>query len=195
VARYGKEQKQATRRRILDSAGRRFKRSGIDGSGISTLMADAGLTNGAFYAHFASKGELVAATIGEEMRVQCEAYASALAADPAGLETLIREYLSPQHRDHPEEGCPSAALLCELGRGGSSAKRSYTEGMLAIADAMAGYVPVSDRQAARLRVLNVFAFLLGTLQISRAIDDRSLADEILEQGIGTALALLRADTK
>ena len=52
MARYGKEHKQATRRRIIDTAGRRFKRDGIDGSGIATLMADAGLTNGAFYAHF-----------------------------------------------------------------------------------------------------------------------------------------------
>ena len=48
MVRYGKEHKQATRRRILETAGRRFKRDGIDGSGIATLMADAGLTNGAF---------------------------------------------------------------------------------------------------------------------------------------------------
>ena len=55
VVRYGKQHKQATRRRILEAAGRRFKRDGIDGAGIATLMADAGLTNGAFYAHFDSK--------------------------------------------------------------------------------------------------------------------------------------------
>ena len=60
VARYGKEHKQGTRRRIIDAAGRRLKRDGIDGSGIATLMADAGLTNGAFYAHFQSKDDLVA---------------------------------------------------------------------------------------------------------------------------------------
>src|SRR5690349_25038186 len=47
VARYDKEHKQVTRQRILDTAGRRFKTDGIDGSGVATLMADAGLTNGA----------------------------------------------------------------------------------------------------------------------------------------------------
>ena len=57
--RYGKEHKQATRRRIIDTAGRRFKGDGIDGSGVATLMADAGLTNGAFYGHFTSKEDLV----------------------------------------------------------------------------------------------------------------------------------------
>ena len=45
MARYGSEHKEATRRRIVEAAGRRFKRDGIDGSGIATLMADAGLTN------------------------------------------------------------------------------------------------------------------------------------------------------
>jgi AcrR family transcriptional regulator len=63
VARYGKEHKEASRRRIVEAAGRRFKRDGIDGSGIATLMADAGLTNGAFYAHFDSKDDLVATTV------------------------------------------------------------------------------------------------------------------------------------
>jgi len=49
VARYGKEHKQATRQRIVETAARRLKRDGIDGSGVATLMSDAGLTNGAFY--------------------------------------------------------------------------------------------------------------------------------------------------
>ena len=62
MARYGKEHKQATRRRLLEVAGRGLKRDGIDGSGIATLMADAGLRNGAFYAHFESKDQLVAHT-------------------------------------------------------------------------------------------------------------------------------------
>jgi len=60
VARHDKEHQQATRQRILDTAGRRFKTAGIDGSGVTTLTADAGLTNGAFCAHFSSKDDLVA---------------------------------------------------------------------------------------------------------------------------------------
>jgi TetR/AcrR family transcriptional repressor of nem operon len=70
MARYGKEHKQATRRRIIEAAGRRLKRDGIDGSGVATLMADAGLTNGAFYAHFDSKDDLVASTVAEQLREQ-----------------------------------------------------------------------------------------------------------------------------
>ena len=114
--RYGKEHKQATRRRIIQTAGRRFKRDGIDGSGIATLMADAGLTNGAFYAHFASKDDLVATTLADQLREQ-HAILDAQTPDHAGVEQFVRAYLSVQHRDHPDDGCPSAALLDEIGRG------------------------------------------------------------------------------
>src|SRR5205807_7907015 len=77
VVRYGKEHKQATRRRIIETAGRRLKRDGIHGSGVATLMSDAGLTNGAFYAHFTSKDDLVAATVADQLRGQREQYSTA----------------------------------------------------------------------------------------------------------------------
>src|SRR6478609_1695863 len=97
MARYGKEQKQATRRRILDVAGRRLKQDGIDGSGIATLMADAGLTNGAFYAHFASKEDLVATAVADQLREQRESF-GAQPMGRAGLEQIVRAYLSVEHR-------------------------------------------------------------------------------------------------
>ena len=74
MARYGKDHKQATRRRIIEAAGRRLKRDGIDGSGVATLMADAGLTNGAFYAHFDSKEDLVASAVADQLREQRESF-------------------------------------------------------------------------------------------------------------------------
>src|SRR5215203_3269233 len=98
VVRYTKEHKQVTRQRIIETAGRRFKQDGLDGSGISTLMADAGLTNGAFYAHFASKDDLVATVVAEELNTQV-ARCNTLRPGRRGLEDFIREYLSPEHRD------------------------------------------------------------------------------------------------
>ena len=70
MARYGKEHKELSRRRIIEAAGERLKRDGIDGSGVSGLMADAGLTNGAFYNHFASKDDLVATAIADQLRLK-----------------------------------------------------------------------------------------------------------------------------
>jgi TetR/AcrR family transcriptional regulator, transcriptional repressor for nem operon len=192
VARYGKEHKQATRRRIIDTAGRRFKRDGIDGSGIATLMADAGLTNGAFYAHFASKEDLVASALAEQLRDQRESF-SALPPGRAGVEQYVRDYLSVQHRDNPDDGCPSAALLDEIGRCTETTKQAYTDGVLAVIDDVAARLAPDDPPSARVTTLSVFAMMVGTLQLSRALADRHLADAILAQGIHNALALLGAE--
>ena len=190
--RYGKQHKQATRRRIIETAGRRFKRDGIDGSGIATLMADAGLTNGAFYAHFASKEDLVATAVADQLRNQ-RASVSAQAPDLAGLEQFVRAYLSVAHRDNPDDGCPSAALLDEIGRCTDATKRAYTDGLLVVIDDIAARLAPHDPPSARVKTLSVFALLVGTLQLSRALADRQLADEVLDQGIHNALTLLGAE--
>ena len=191
VVRYGKEHKQATRRRIIQTAGRRFKRDGIDGSGIATLMADAGLTNGAFYAHFPSKDDLVATAVADQLREQRESL-SAVAPGRAGVEQYVRDYLSVQHRDNPDDGCPSAALLDEIGRCTDATKQAYTDGVLAMIDDVAARLTPDDPQSARVKTLSVFAMMVGTLQLSRALADRHLADAILAQGIHNALAALDA---
>src|SRR5690349_19081542 len=171
MVRYGKEHKLTTRRRIIETAGRRLKRDGIDGSGVATLMADAGLTNGAFYAHFASKDDLVAATVAEQLRVQLERFRR-VGPGRDGVERMIREYLSPQHRDDVERGCPSAALLDEITRAPTGTKRAYTTGVVAVADEIATRLAPDDPRSARARTLSLFAVLIGTLQLSRALADR-----------------------
>ena len=189
--RYGTEHKQATRRRIIETAGRRLKRDGIDGSGVATLMADAGLTNGAFYAHFPSKEDLVATAVADQLREQRESL-SAVARGRAGVEQYVRAYLSVQHRDNPEDGCPSAALLDEIGRSTDSTRQAYTDGLLAVIDDIAARLVQEDPQSARVKTLTVFAMMVGTLQLSRALADRQLADDVLDQGIENALTLLDA---
>src|SRR5438067_9035190 len=147
MARYGKEHKQTTRQRIIETAGRRLKRDGIDGSGIATLMADAGLTNGAFYAHFTSKEDLVATAVADQLREQRESL-SAVAPGRAGVEQYVRAYLSAGHRDNPVDGCPSAALLDEIGRCTDTTKQAYTHGLLAIIHDLAARLAPDDPQPA-----------------------------------------------
>ena len=189
MARYGSEHKQATRQRIIDTSARRLKRDGIDGAGVATLMADAGLTNGAFYAHFASKEDLVATAVAEQLRAQAGGF-GAQPPGAAGVEQIVCEYLSVEHRDHREEGCPSAALLDEIGRCGEATKQAYTQGVLAVVDDLAARLSPDDPEAARLLTLSVYAAMVGTLQLSRALSDRALSDALLEQGVRNALALL-----
>ena len=189
MARYGVEHKAETRRRIIESAGRRLKQDGIDGSGIAALMTDAGLTNGAFYAHFESKDDLVANVVADQLRAQ-HAVLDSLAAGQAALEEFIRDYLAPRHRDHPSTGCPSAALLDEIGRCDDAVRDSYTQGMQSIVDVIAAHLTPHDPSAARTRAVGLFTVLVATLQLARAVSDRKLSDDILESGIRTAQLLL-----
>jgi hypothetical protein len=58
----------------------------------------------------ASKDDLVANVVAEELRTQAARYGTLLPGCP-GLEDLVRGYLPPEHRDQRGAGCPSAALL------------------------------------------------------------------------------------
>lgn len=189
--RYGKERKQVTRSRIIDTAGRRFKQDGIDGSGIATLMQDAGLTNGAFYAHFGSKDELVATVIPNQMERQA-ATVSVFGPGRVGLEQFVRSYLSVEHRDNTCDGCPSAALLDEIGRCPDATRVAYTDGIVEVVDTIAGHLAPDDPQSARVQVLCVLGLMAGTIQLSRALVDRQLADEVLDQGTRGAITMLAA---
>ncbi|WP_406155364.1 TetR/AcrR family transcriptional regulator [Streptomyces canus] len=190
MVRYGKEHKSETRRRIIETAGRRFKQDGIDGSGVSTLMKDAGLTNGAFYAHFASKDDLVTTAIADQLKVQAESVVALAEPGSAGLEQIVRGYLSPQHREMLGDGCPNAALLDEIGRCTETTRQAYTDGVLILVEGIAARMAPESPSSARVKALGLLGLMAGTLQLSRALTDSRLADELLEQGVDNALALL-----
>ena len=52
---YPKGHRDRTRVQIIDSARRLFNRKGFENVSIDAIMADAGLTRGAFYSYFRSK--------------------------------------------------------------------------------------------------------------------------------------------
>jgi AcrR family transcriptional regulator len=187
--RYGKDHKQATRERIVEAAGRRFKQDGIDGAGVAAVMSDAGLTNGAFYGHFTSKEDLVANVLADQLRAQRQSF-HAQAPGRAGLEAFIRSYLSPRHRDQCADGCPSAALLDEIVRRPAATKRVFTAELTRSMDDIASRLDPTDADAARTDALTLFGLLVGTLQLARALTDRDLSDELLARGVETALKLL-----
>jgi TetR/AcrR family transcriptional regulator, transcriptional repressor for nem operon len=187
--RYGKDQKEATRRRIVDAAGRRFKQDGIDGAGVAAVMSDAGLTNGAFYGHFTSKEDLVANVLADQLRAQRQSLDSQ-PSDRAGLEAFIRSYLSPQHRDQCADGCPSAALLDEIARRPAATREVFTDELMGVIDDIASRLDPTDVEAARTDALTVFGLMVGSLQLARALTDRDLSDQLLARGVETALKLL-----
>ena len=191
MARYSAEHKEATRRRMIETAGRRFKSDGIDGSGIATLVADAGLTNGAFYGHFASKDDLVATVVGQQLEDQV-AVINSLPAGLASVEAFLREYLSPAHRDDLAEGCPSAALLDEIGRCDTAVREAYTDGAAAMIEAIARHLDDGDARRTNERAIGLFSLLVGSLQAARAVSDPELSDRILAAAYTNAMTIAGA---
>ena len=191
MARYRPEHKEATRRRLIETAGRRFKSDGIDGSGIATLVADAGLTNGAFYGHFASKDDLVASVVAQQLEDQV-ATVNSLPAGLASIEAFLREYLSPTHRDDLAGGCPSAALLDEIGRSDVAVREAYTRGADSMIKAIARHLDDGDEQRTNERAIGLFSLLVGSLQAARAVTDPELSDRILAAAYSNAMTLATA---
>jgi TetR/AcrR family transcriptional regulator, transcriptional repressor for nem operon len=189
--RYSKDHKQETRERIVEAAGRRFKRDGIEGAGLAAVMSDAGLTNGAFYGHFTSKEDLVANVLADQLRAQRHSF-DAQPSDRAGLEAFVRAYLSPEHRDQCAEGCPSAALLDEITRRPDATRQVFTDELLGVIDDIASRLEPTNAEAARIDALTMFGLMVGTLQLARALTDRQLSDQLLAGGRETALKLLDA---
>ena len=152
-------------------------------------MSDAGLTNGAFYAHFASKEDLVANVLADQLRVQRQNFDSQPPAR-AGLEAFIRAYLSPEHRDQCADGCPSAALLDEIVRRPAATRQAFTDELLTTADDIAARLDGTDTEAARTDALTILGFMIGALQLARALADRDLSDQLLARSREAALKLL-----
>jgi TetR/AcrR family transcriptional regulator, transcriptional repressor for nem operon len=134
----------------------------------------------------------VATAVADQLGEQRASF-SELAPGSAGVEQYVRKYLSIQHRDNPDNGCPSAALLDEIGRCTDATKRAYTDGVLAVIDDIAARLAPDDPQSARVTTLSIFAMMVGTLQLSRSLADRQLVDAVLEQGLQNVLALVGAE--
>jgi AcrR family transcriptional regulator len=189
--RYEKGQKDTTHDRILEVAARRFRQEGIAASGVAGIMSEAGLTNGAFYAHFSSKSEMVEKSLERVTDEQWQQFEKEIAS--GRLLNIVRAYLSEEHRDHPDCGCPSAALLPEISRQEPETRHVYTESMKRLLNAVEKQLPDMPKgPKAREIAIGTVGLLIGTLQLARAVDDPSFSEDILAAGTHVASTLIQS---
>lgn len=188
MARYEKGHSDTTRRHILDVASAQFRESGIAAVGLAGIMSEAGLTNGAFYTHFASKEDLVREVLTDAL-IRREARHKANLENGVALETTIRDYLSTRHRDHAGTGCPTAALVAEIARHPKATRDAFTDKVSDIITLMAEQIRQGSAEERRRKAITVHATMVGALQLARAVNDKQLSDEILEHAVEAAIAL------
>ncbi len=179
-----------TRERIVAGASAMFRERGLAGVSVADVMANAGLTHGGFYAHFASREELVAEAIRFALLQSAQRiYLSALkAGDTPGYSKLIQRYLTVEHRDHPETGCAIASLGSEITHSGGISSEVFSRGFCELIDLLAQLSPERTRKARKAHVLSVMSALSGALVLARTVTDAEASGEILDSVRSTLLA-------
>jgi TetR/AcrR family transcriptional repressor of nem operon len=179
--RVSREQAAANRERIIDAAGTLFRAKGFGGVGVADIMQAAKLTHGGFYGHFDSKDDLVAQASRRTMGRAAANWARVVAEAPDHpYAALLRNYLTPRHRDDPGRGCAFAALAGDAARSGKMVRDAFAEELEPLIDILAETVPGRSKAARRRKAVAAMAGLIGALTLARAAGDPALSDEILE---------------
>src|SRR5829696_4385342 len=177
--------KEATHERIVAAAARAIRRSGYGGASVADIMKDAGLTHGGFYAHFPSREAMLAEAAdraGAESVAASARVANAAPPDRA-LEALVRAYLSKEHVEGVEWGCPVAALGSEIPRQAPEVRRAATRRIKEMIDLVARQSSDWGKPGAHERALVTVATALGALVLARAVDDPKLSDTLREAAL------------
>jgi TetR/AcrR family transcriptional regulator, transcriptional repressor for nem operon len=172
--------KEATHERIVEVASRAIRRSGYDGTGVADIMKEAGLTHGGFYAHFESRTALLAEAGDRAGAEGVAAAARVAAAAPPGqaVQAIMQAYLSQQHIDSMENGCPVCALGSEMPRQAPEVRRAATIHIKEMIDLVARQLPNWGEPQAHEQAMALVASLIGTTMLARAVDDPKLSQAL-----------------
>lgn len=171
--RVSREQMVENRARILREASRLFREHGFAAVTVADVMKAAGQTHGGFYSHFASKDDLIAATIAEAMTGD--------GSGMADLEAWTNAYLSPLHRDHPEHGCPTASLAGLMRQQSPAVRGAMATGLNAQLERFAAVLPGGGDAERRRAAIGQWSAMVGAVMLARAVDDPALSDELLAE--------------
>ncbi len=170
IMRYPVEETAAKHERIVKQASRLFRERGFENVSVGEVMKAAGLTHGAFYAHFGSKEELQAAAVAYGQKVSL-GRAQRSKSNKKSKGSFADRYLSRWHRDNPGDGCTMAALAQEVARSSPELKAAFEQGFEEILSASG-----EDRKEAIFRT----AAMMGGVVLARAVQNPRLSDEILK---------------
>lgn len=177
-----KSKKQISADKILQSAARFLRTKGLQGASVAKIMGSAGFTVGGFYAHFQSKEDLIKKTF-RLMALEAQEFIAKLPG-PKGSDrarAFFETFLSRESRDHPERGCPVAALAGDMSRESAALRRVFAQELEVLVDQRIRQF--SDREPgpeSRARAYELTCTYVGALILSRATKGEPISDEILD---------------
>lgn len=162
-----------------------MRRSGYDGTGVADIMKEVGLTHGGFYAHFASREAMLAEAADRAGYESVAALTQVATTAPPkdALRAMIRAYLSKEHVDGVETGCPVAALGSEMPRQAPKVRRAATRRIKEVIDVVAQHSPDQGSKGGYEAALVTVATMVGALVLARAVDDPKLSEALRKASV------------
>jgi AcrR family transcriptional regulator len=173
--------KEQTRRKILDAAGRGFREHGYAGVGVDGLAKAAGVTSGAFYAHFGSKDGAFAVALAAGLDEVIEGVPTFQRQHGADwVKAFADYYLGKPHRSDLGCGCAMATLTTEVVRSAAEVHTVFERKMTVIADLIAQGLAGGSDEDRRARAWSMLGVLIGGINIARAMKNTKAAEEVAE---------------
>jgi TetR/AcrR family transcriptional repressor of nem operon len=170
------------REALLETARRLLQERGFDGAAVAEISREAGLTQGALYSQFGSKGALAAEAIRKSFAEGMEVWAALRGKDAGALQALVDSYLSEEHARDPGSGCALAACVSEIARQDAAIGAAYAEGFRQLVETVPRVLPVDvSAEEARGRAIALLCGMVGGVAIARALAkaDPELSDSVL----------------
>ena len=179
--RYRPGHKAEIHRKIVEDASRRVRAEGLAGAAVSTVMRDAGLTHGGFYKHFGSKDDLLLESLSEAFREIADHLAHAAEKSKPGMawKAIVKAYLSPEHCDHAEFGCPLAALAPELARAHKAMKPRIAQELVRYKSRVLPFMPGRHTVERERAFFSIFTTMIGAIEIARLLPERAMREKVL----------------
>jgi len=179
--RYRPEHKVEIHQKIVRDAARRFRAEGLSGSAVSAVMRDCGLTHGGFYKHFESKDELLLESLRQAFSEISDRLAEAGKRSRPGTawKAIVKAYLSLEHCDHAEWGCPVAALGTELGRADKAMKAKLVAEIAKYRTRILPFMPgrrVADKESA---FVAIYSTMIGAMATARMLPGPEARGKVL----------------
>ena len=168
-------------RKIVHDASRRVRAEGLAGAAVAAVMQNAGLTHGGFYKHFGSKDELLVESLKEGFREFTDRLVCTAEQSPRAeaWKAIVRAYLHPEMCEHPERGCPLAALAPELARADKRMKPQIVAELVNYRNRMLPFMPgrrTADKERA---FFAIFSTMIGAVEMARLLPDRAIQEKVL----------------
>jgi AcrR family transcriptional regulator len=173
------DQKLQTRQRILEAAGRGFRKGGFGGVGVDALAKEAGVTSGAFYAHFGSKSQAFSESVVHGMSVLKDGIRQ-FQNDHAAQwwPRFVNFYLNERLNCDLTESCVLPSLTGEVVRSDDLSRASFEIELLEVARAIVAGPKSPYSPRTEVTAFAALATLLGGVTLARAVNDPALAKSI-----------------